>query len=133
MKILSRKVLASLVVFILATVFIIYDKIPGMDWVEIAVVTIMGFIVGDGLGTFLYHVQAVKNRDSDVIPKRRKPTAKDRLENLWDIKFLGTVFIFLVGTALFIYGRLGVTEWKYVAMGMIVGYDLLNPIDKVYQ
>lgn len=130
MKILSRKILASILVFIMATIFLLLNKIAGMDWVELAVITIMGYIAGDGVGTILTYIRVSKIPSGETPVE---PVVRNRIENLWDIKFLGAIFIFVVGTALFMYGKLGMLEWKYVAMGMIVGYNLLNPIDKLYR
>ncbi len=132
MKILSRKVLASLLVFITATIFIWFSKISGAEWVSLAIVTVMAYIAGDGVSQVIKYVKKSKAKaalnnclDSEPIK------IGDRLKNLLSMPFLAALFVYGVATVLMWHGKISTTEWNYVAMGTILGYDLLNPMGKI--
>lgn len=41
------------------------------------------------------------------------------------------MLIYAVGTLMLWHGKINTTEWVYIALGMVVGYDVLNPLEKL--
>lgn len=138
MKLLSRKVLASLLVFITATLFVWYAKIPGDEWVKLAIVTVMAYVAGDGIGAVVKYLQTTRVKKvgepltvTSIQGKAFPITLSQRLKNLLDAKFIAAIAVYAVATFLMWNGKISVIDWNYVAMGTILGYDLMNPIGKV--
>lgn len=136
MKILSRKVLASLVVFITATLFLWYSKIDGYNWVILAVGTLVGYIAGEEVGYLVKYLKERKNpaKVTTIMSKEKQPIGKSvvaRLKNLLTPSFIAAIVVYAVGTFMLWHGKISTTEWVYVALGMIIGYDVLNPLEKL--
>lgn len=130
MKLLSRKILASILVFLTATLFVWYGKIDGSEWVKLAIVTVMAYIAGDGISASIKYYMSGKKK-SFTIDEYNDNTIRGRLKNMLSPQFLAAVIVYTVATILMWNGKITTTEWNYVAMGTIAGYDLLNPLGKI--
>lgn len=133
-KILSRKVLASLLVFITATIFVWYAKISGGEWVSLAIVTVVGYIAGDGATQAVKYIKKIKKSGVPMLSSLTDElpvSLESRLGNLFSPPFIAAIVVYTVATILMWNGKISTTEWNYVAMGTILGYNLLNPLTKV--
>ncbi|MDP3013896.1 MAG: hypothetical protein Q8M92_06615 [Candidatus Subteraquimicrobiales bacterium] len=130
MKLLSRKVIASLIIFITATLFVWYAKITGAEWVALAIVTVVGYIAGDGIDNVVRYVKRGKGAPLASTMLAPDITLLGRLKALLSTSFLAAMSVYAVATLLMWYGKISTTEWNYVAMGTILGYDVLNPLEK---
>jgi len=138
MKLLSRKVIASLLVFITATLLLWYAKIDGHNWVLLSVGTLIGYLAGEGTGYLVYYMKNTRDNPSPALASLRVTkdasfthTLSTRLKNLFTPSFIAAMIIYAVGTLMLWHGKINTTEWIYVALGMVVGYDLLNPLEKL--
>ena len=136
MKIPGRKVLMSILANLVATVFLWNSKITPAEWVTIAVLTIVGYIAGEGFSRYVN----VKNRKTQMgqiggLVSVKAPTGwdliKERIRSLFNAPFIAALVIYIIGTFLFWHGKIGSPEWMYITIGAIVGYDIINPIDKI--
>lgn len=134
MKILSRKVIASVLVFLTATVFVWYAKIDGIEWVKLAIVTVMAYIAGEGLSHVAKYVSKKSALGSGTLTVQLGNAPSElvqRIKSFLDAPFVAAIAVYVVATFLMWNGKISPTEWNYVAMGTIVGYDILNPIGKL--
>lgn len=134
MKILSRKVIASVLVFLTATVFVWYAKIDGIEWVKLAIVTVMAYIAGEGLSHVAKYMNKKSAKGSGTLTVQLGAPQRElvvRIKSFLDAPFIAAIIVYAVATFLMWYGKISPTEWNYVAMGTIIGYDILNPIGKL--
>jgi len=129
MKILSRKVIASMLVFITATIFVWFGIIGSADWTKLAIVTVISYIAGSSINVLVKY-KRVQNDPCKLYDPQKKTTIKEQLIALLDASFISAIVLYVVATALMWFGKIGITEWTYVAMGTVLGYDLLNPLSK---
>jgi len=138
MKILSRKVIASLIVFITATLLLWYSKMDGYNWVLLSVGTLVGYLAGEGAGYLVYYLKDNKGCNAPALKAANRDAGLSfwaalmlRIRNLFSPSFIAAMLIYAVGTLMLWHGKINTTEWVYIALGMVVGYDVLNPLEKL--
>ena len=132
-KLLSRKVIASTVVFITALVYIWNGRIDPVTWVKVSVACFLGYAAGEALDGAVRWIKNGKGNTPAVrlLSEDKAMTYASRIANLFTSSFVAAIVLYMAGTVLFWYSKIGVNEWMYLAMGMSVGYDILNPLEKL--
>ena len=129
-KMMSRKIIASLLVFVTATYLLWENKMNGNDWVTVSVWTMIGLIAGQGMGFAIGYFKNLGVPIPKTFPPINTQTLRSRVENMFSAPFIAAMVVYIVGTFLLWHGKINVTEWTYVALGLAVGYDVLNPLEK---
>ncbi len=142
MKLLSRKVLASIVVFVSAFVLRWFGLIGELQFIGLAIATAVGYIAGENVGHLVYFIRNQKLSENGKVDQDIKSSEtfselkfreklSIRLKNLFDPSFIAAICVYIVMTFSLYKGMISADGWVWVAIATIVGYDLVNPLEKL--